>query len=495
MESGLDSIALAAAHLERTHVSNEHPTAFCRHDAPDASVLGSVLTTWTMDVPLPSREPFAFAPRVVSEEVFVEQTGSCADVVKDTTVPYPRHHDDHLYPPPHEAGGLYAHQDGTPPASVVHTIEANGVTTAPSRPRVAVLCPRPTPFNGMECDYSGPTSFEKQSRISTKPLKDLKAYFRPSDFSSTNGPPVPLPTDIFTKVRDDDVIFGRGGSSNHHAGNVQYRMLVKACQPAYLIAKRRDKPKIAAGIVLAVRKAGGRFLKKELGDNTSWTDVGNTRAREKTSQALREGAPELREGVPEVATGIVYAVRKAGGMVKDESGGRVVPMGIAEFAKTVKVERPKTGAAPMGMTGFVGKPVKVARTKQPRRHTMSTVHDPVVVVTIGDQQPPAKKKQKRRSSLESLADAAVLSPFPLGGSPAVLAATTPAWESSKSDPSTTTTRPVVATVSGDDEDSSSSSCTLEDAKATPPSSPPPRGPRIKLLKQRLQDKSTGEGSL
>ena len=88
-------------------------------------------------------------------------------------------------------------------------------------------------------------------------------------------------------------------------------MLVKACQPAYLAAKRRDKPRIAAGIVLAVRRAGGRFLKKEdgdggkkvtttvaasssLGGTDQWKDVGNVRAREKTSQALREGAPDLR---------------------------------------------------------------------------------------------------------------------------------------------------------------------------------------------------------
>jgi hypothetical protein len=84
-----------------------------------------------------------------------------------------------------------------------------------------------------------------------------------------------------------------GGETNHHTGNIQYRLLVKACQPAYLAAKRRDKPRIAAGIVLAVRRAGGRFLKKDDTD-AAWKDVGNVRAREKTSQALREGAPDLR---------------------------------------------------------------------------------------------------------------------------------------------------------------------------------------------------------
>jgi hypothetical protein len=41
----------------------------------------------------------------------------------------------------------------------------------------------------------------------------------------------------------------------------------------------------------------GRFLKKD-SEASTWRDVGNTRAREKTSQALREGAPELRNGLP-----------------------------------------------------------------------------------------------------------------------------------------------------------------------------------------------------
>jgi hypothetical protein len=74
---------------------------------------------------------------------------------------------------------------------------------------------------------------------------------------------------------------------------VQYRRIVKACQPAYLVAKRRDKPRVAAAIVRVIRSRSGRFLKKDLKDNM-WRDVGNNKAREKSSQALREGAPELR---------------------------------------------------------------------------------------------------------------------------------------------------------------------------------------------------------
>jgi hypothetical protein len=105
-------------------------------------------------------------------------------------------------------------------------------------------------------------------------------------------PPPPAPDEAITKVLPDDVLCGRGGETNHHHGNVQYRGLVKKYQRLYLKAKRRDKPKIARIIVNSVRCLNGRFLRKE--SDGVWKDVGNVKAREKTSQALRERAPEIR---------------------------------------------------------------------------------------------------------------------------------------------------------------------------------------------------------
>lgn len=99
-------------------------------------------------------------------------------------------------------------------------------------------------------------------------------------------------------INRNDVLCGRGGETNHHPGNVQYRRLVKTHQRAYLEAKRRDKPRIAKIIVDQIRNQNpsGRFLKKiGSGDQLVWQDVGNVKAREKTSQALREGAPEIRD--------------------------------------------------------------------------------------------------------------------------------------------------------------------------------------------------------
>ena len=119
-------------------------------------------------------------------------------------------------------------------------------------------------------------------------LADPIAWLRKTEYR----PPLIAPDHPIMKVEAQDVLCGRGGETNHHNGNIQYRLLVKAFQPLYVSAKRRDKPLIAKCIVYSVRQVGGRFLKKI--NNQVWVDVGNIKAREKTSQALREGAPELR---------------------------------------------------------------------------------------------------------------------------------------------------------------------------------------------------------
>jgi len=63
----------------------------------------------------------------------------------------------------------------------------------------------------------------------------------------------------------------------------------------YVNCNKRDKPVIARRIVEAVRQQTppGRFLSKDNKSGT-WSDIGDGKAREKTSQALREGAPVIR---------------------------------------------------------------------------------------------------------------------------------------------------------------------------------------------------------
>lgn len=103
---------------------------------------------------------------------------------------------------------------------------------------------------------------------------------------------LPVKENNAIEINLNDVLCGRGGETNQHPGNVYYRTLVKARQVAYLQARRSDKPRIAASVVKIIREVGGRFLKRYGG---CWVDVGDKKAREKTSQALRENAPEIRE--------------------------------------------------------------------------------------------------------------------------------------------------------------------------------------------------------
>jgi len=92
-----------------------------------------------------------------------------------------------------------------------------------------------------------------------------------------------------------DVLCGRGGGSYKHLGNSTYRHLVNLNKELYLSCKKHDKIKISIAIVSAIRSQDppGRFLEKNMASGR-WYDIGDKKAIEKTSQALREGAPKLR---------------------------------------------------------------------------------------------------------------------------------------------------------------------------------------------------------
>jgi len=94
---------------------------------------------------------------------------------------------------------------------------------------------------------------------------------------------------------DNDVLCGRGGLTNNNPGNIFFRRLVRQKQEPYLLASKREKAGVAREIVELIHSLNppGRFLKKD--SNGVWVEIGERKAREKTSQALREGAPELRQ--------------------------------------------------------------------------------------------------------------------------------------------------------------------------------------------------------
>jgi len=96
---------------------------------------------------------------------------------------------------------------------------------------------------------------------------------------------------------ENDVLCGRGGRINSHAGNVKFRDVINARKKEYLAptTKKLEKAHIAAAIVNDIRAMDppGRFLKEDR-DTHLWFDIGDAKAIKKTGQALREDAPDIR---------------------------------------------------------------------------------------------------------------------------------------------------------------------------------------------------------
>jgi len=297
----------------------------------------------------------------------------------------------------------------------------------------ARLLPTRTAFDEFTARRVSSDSFCESS--TTSPVSSDMVSFSLESFSEqeyTGPPPAPPPpSDVITEVMESDVLCGRGGETNHHPGNVKYRLLVKQFQPLYIISKRRDKPRIAEKIVHTIRHRGGRFLKKD-SNSLTWKDVGNTKAREKTSQALREGAPELRttpkvkEDIPAESSGVIVSNH---------------PTHSHSHSHPSIVER-QPGDIPIS-----------SPMKRPRLEGFETTHVPQVLMATG----------------------LVLSP------PALTMQTKPHFIS----PKPISPNSFAATVSADDEDDRSDERFPRVPEERQPMSA--RGPRLKLLKKRLQN--------
>ena len=266
---------------------------------------------------------------------------------------------------------------------------------------------------------------------------------------------------------------------SHHSGNVKYRSLVKKYQPLYIMSKRRDKPLIASKIVRLVRHSGGRFLRKD--KSNTWRDVGNTKAREKTSQALREGAPDLRGTPPKGAAPAaavseeVLASTLASSSTSHHPGPQKpyqvltvrkhpgYPTGIPQYtsASSLGETRPGDHASrffgspppPAKKMRFGGLPLQASGVTMPHSHLFGA----------GGPQHASAGQTMPGMGGPAAYGTMVSAPAPVGPT------------SASGSPQSFAT-----TVSADDDDSRGS----EDRSA---GSPQPRGPRLKLLKKRLQD--------
>jgi hypothetical protein len=104
-----------------------------------------------------------------------------------------------------------------------------------------------------------------------------------------------------------DVLCGRGGASLRHLGNLNYRRLITINKARYVASRKMEKLKISRSIVEDIRDQGGRFLERQWDE---WHEIGDKKAVEKTSQALREGQPKLRQTmeIPGVEPSLMHAI-------------------------------------------------------------------------------------------------------------------------------------------------------------------------------------------
>lgn len=480
--AGLESIAMAVAHLER--IQSKEVTSSFKTIAEDQETDlekkdGSRSGTECPPPKMPMTVPFGNAPRLVTRDDISPLSNVSSPNLESSTSSW---------------------QEGSAVGSGVPT----GVPSATATERVPVL---PADIPSSSSPRNEITTNEHVVEVADTPLPSLESILN-ADVSAAAFPPAPASNEEIHQVLSNDVLLGRGGETNNHTGNKRYRELVKACQPAYLLAKRREKPRIAKGIVLAVRKVGGRFLKKD--DSNSWKDVGNTRAREKTSQALREGAPEMRSHM--TANGdapLAEAGEPVTEPVSSDSPGdhhhrHHAPPSPPQSHLAYPGQSP---VLPPSQASYLGNHPHVHRmhpglaaAQQAQVHGMT----PLMVSSDAYTMLPPNAKRRRSSSNSVAASVVSISPVvapppsPSSGAwmitsnvpPTAPPARPSATATPTSNTATTGTAALVvgnphmggrlaATVSGDDEDSDGSEKEKRENDA--------RGPRVKLLKKRLME--------
>ena len=109
---------------------------------------------------------------------------------------------------------------------------------------------------------------------------------------------------------DDDVLFGRGGFTNSHPGNIRFREKALEFRPVYERSSKEEKYNISQMLLEAVTSEGARFLEK--GQDGEWHQVIGNGARKTASQALRErvkGAPRRKGGAAAHLTSSLTTVK------------------------------------------------------------------------------------------------------------------------------------------------------------------------------------------
>eukprot|EP00567_Pseudictyota_dubia_P006260 CAMPEP_0197433104 /NCGR_PEP_ID=MMETSP1175-20131217/1035_1 /TAXON_ID=1003142 /ORGANISM="Triceratium dubium, Strain CCMP147" /LENGTH=264 /DNA_ID=CAMNT_0042961375 /DNA_START=193 /DNA_END=987 /DNA_ORIENTATION=+ len=139
-------------------------------------------------------------------------------------------------------------------------------------------------FNSNTADTIPKSECEQSERREKLPTHIVSRESSPSHETGTKEDVVKSICD-FTEA---DVLCGRGGGTNNHAGNKYFRKLVEEHRDQYFLAKKLEKAQISRKIVAIIRDRGGRYLRRDE-STRKWCDIGDKQATLKTSQALREG--------------------------------------------------------------------------------------------------------------------------------------------------------------------------------------------------------------
>jgi hypothetical protein len=111
-----------------------------------------------------------------------------------------------------------------------------------------------------------------------------------SSITSTRIPQARQPRSISphaVEPTDNDILFGRGGSTNTHPGNIHLREVALELRQVYTRLTKAEKYDFSIVLLERMKNENRRFLEKSPLDRL-WHEVDDEGARKKVSQALRE---------------------------------------------------------------------------------------------------------------------------------------------------------------------------------------------------------------
>lgn len=137
----------------------------------------------------------------------------------------------------------------------------------------------PLPNSGIVHNLPTTSPGDSTTRNSTSPSSSLTS-------SKKRKKKRTIDTTRAIEPTDDDVLFGRGGYTNTHRGNIRFREKALELRPWYESVSKEEKFGISQILIESVKGEGHRFLEK--GRDGLWHEVVGNGARKKASQALRE---------------------------------------------------------------------------------------------------------------------------------------------------------------------------------------------------------------